>query len=251
MPEKKESALPTIILALATLAVGVYALMYGLQTEFYFQAHHWASNAPFLREVPQELSSTTASPVQEKDLSFYGLSFAAPWKGIAAQKSGDEHSEIDFKTGPVIIFFNPEGEKDIISSIRDGDPKVYDQYAAVFGSGLFPSNYDLYMAVYSASPASASPFMPRSQLERLGTLLEWKLAFAANEASAIYKVQANGLRGLQFGDPSHDPMIVVRLFDSHNAQYRLLFSSRAGTGAFAQSDINCVLASLQTSPGIH
>lgn len=251
MAEKKESALPTIILALATLAVGVYALMYGLQTEFYFQAHHWASKAPFLREVPQQLSSTAASPVQEKDLSFYGLNFAAPWKGIATQKSGDEHSEVDFKTGPVIIFFNPEGEKDIIAGIRDGDPKVYDQYAAVFGSGLFPSNYDLYMAVYNASPAAVSPLMPRDQLERLGTLLEWKLAFGTSGASAIYKVQANGLRGLQFGDPSHDPMVVVRLFDSRNAQYRILFASKAGTGTFPQSDINCVLDSLQTTPGVH
>lgn len=251
MAEKKESAFSTIILALATLAVGVYALMYGLQTEFYFQAHHWASKAPFLREVPQELPSTAASAAQEKSLSFYGLNFAAPWKGIAEQKSGDEHSEVEFKSGPVIIFFNPEGEKDIISGIRDGDPQVYDRYAAVFGSQLFPTNYDLYMSVYNASPAEVSPFMPRSQLERLGTLLEWKLAFGTSGASAIYKVQANGLRGLQFGDPSRDPMIVIRLFDSHNGQYRMLFASKAGTGTFPQSDINCVLGSLQTAGGIH
>ncbi len=250
MGEKKESALATIILALVTLAIGVYALAYGLQTMFYFQARHWASNAAFLREVPQPLPSTAASPIQEKNLSFYGVSFAAPWKGILAQNNGDAHSEVDFKTGPVIIFFNPAGEKDILSSIRDGDLKTYDRYEAVFGSDLFPTNYDLYLAVYSASPASLSPFISRAQVERIGTLLEWKLAFGASEASAIYKVQADGLRGLQFGDPSKDAMIVMRLFDAHNAQYRLLFTSRAGTGTFPQSDINCVLDSLQLTPQV-
>lgn len=251
MGEKKESARATIILALVTLAVGIYALAYGLQTMFYFQAQHWADNAPFLRETPQPLPSMTASPVQEKGLSFYGVSFAAPWKGILAQTKGDVHSEVDFKPGPIIVFFNPAGEKDIVSSVRDGDPKVYDRYEAVFGSGLFPTNYDLYLAVYSATPASLSPFISRGQVERIGTLLQWKLAFNANRASAIYKVQAGDLRGFQFGGPSKDAMIVVRLFDAHGAQYRLLFTSKAGTGTFPQSDINCVWQSLKPAPQVH
>lgn len=251
MGEKKESARATVILALVALAVGVYVLTYGLQTMFYFQAQHWARSAPFLREVPQPIPSTTPSPVQQKGLSFYDVSFGAPWKGILSQTKGDTHSEVDFKSGPVIVFFNPAGERDIISSIRDGDPKIYDRYESVFGSALFPTNYDLYLAVYSASPASLSPFVSRAQVERVGTLLQWKLAFAASGASAIYKVQANGLRGLQFGDPSKDRMIVIRLFDAHNAQYRLLFTSRAGTGTFPQSDINCVLDSLTIAPQLH
>jgi hypothetical protein len=251
MAETKESARGTIILALVTLAIGVYVITYGLQTTFYFQARHWASSAPFLKETPQPLPSTATSPAQEKNLSFYGMNFSAPWKGIVSQKPGDAQSEVDFKAGPVIIFFNPTGEKDILSGIRDGDPKIYDKYEAVFGADLFPTNYDLYEAVYNASPASLSPVMTRSQVERIGTLLEWKMAFGGSGASAIYNVQANGLRGLQFGDTSRDPMVVLRLFDSHNAQYRLLFTSRAGTGTFAQSDVNCVLNSLQAPAGVH
>ena len=243
--EPKESAVPTIILAAVTLAVGVYALMFGMQTEFYFQAHHWGSKAPFLKQVPQPLPSTTASPAQEKNLSFYDMSFDAPWKGIASQTKGNEHSEVDFNTGPVIVFFNPEGEKDILGGIRRGDPKVYDQYRAVFGEDLFPSNYDLYLDAYSASPAELSPFFSREKVVRIGTLLEWKLAFGAGAASAIYTAQTNGLRGLQFGDPSRDAMIVVRLFDSRGQQYRLLFTSKAGRGTFPQSDINCVVDSLR------
>jgi hypothetical protein len=251
MAETKESARTTIILAVVTLAIGVYALMFGLQTEFYFQGNYWARKAPFLREVPQPMPSTAASAAQEKNLSFYEMTFDAPWKGIAAQKSGDAHSEVDFNAGPIVIFFNPQGEKDVVSSIRNDNPQTYDKYRDVFGEEMFATNYDLYLAVYSASPAQLSPFIPRQRIERIGTLLEWKLAFGASGASAIYTLQTNGFRGLQFGDPSQDPMVMVRLFDSHNAQFRLLFTSKAGRGTFPQSDINCVLDSFQPVGHVH
>jgi hypothetical protein len=245
MPERKESAWPTVILAVVTLGVGLCAVAYGLQTLFYFQARRWASEAPFLWETPQPMPSVVASPVQEKNLVLYGMTFDAPWKGIAGQKTGDARSEVSFDAGPVIVFFNPEGEKDILSSMQNGDLNSYHRYQDIFGANLLPSNYDLYLAVYGASPASLSPFMPRDQVLRTGTLLEWKLAFAVNEASAIYTVRAGAMRGLQFGDPSRDAMIVERLFDTHNGQYRLLFTSKAGRGTFSQSDINCVIDSLQ------
>lgn len=251
MVEKKESALPTVLLALAVLAIGLYAMGYGLQTTFYFQAHHWGSKAPFLREIPQPLPSTTASAAQEKNLSFYDMTFAAPWKGIAAQKSGNGYSVVSFNAGPVVIFFNPAGEKDIVSTIRDGDLDTYHRYQAVFGSNLFPSNYDLYKTVYGASPAALSPLMSRDEVVRIGTLLQWKLAFASNGASAIYTVDANEFRGLQLGDPSRDPMVMVRLFDAHSGQFRLLFTSRAGPGTFPQSDINCVIDSFQPVARLH
>lgn len=248
MAEKKESARATVILALLAVAIGIYAVAFGLQTEFYFQARYWASRTPFLKELPQPLPSTDASPAQEKSLSFYEMNFAAPWKGIETQKNGDAHSEVDFAAGPVVIFFNPQGEKDIVSSVRNGDPQLYDRYEGVFGTDFFANNYDLYLAVYSASPALVSPLMSRDQMVRIGTLLEWKMAFAANGASAIYKVQTSNLHGLQFGDASRDAMVMVRLFDKHNAQFRLLFTSKSGPGTFPQSDINCVLQSLQPVP---
>lgn len=111
MAEKKESARGTIILAVVTLAIGVYVITYGLQTTFYFQAHHWASSTPFLRETPQPLPSTAASPAQEKNLSFYGVNFEAPWKGIASQKPGETQSEVQFNSGPVIVFSTRKARK--------------------------------------------------------------------------------------------------------------------------------------------
>lgn len=248
MAEKKESARTTVILALATLAIGVYILLFGLQTMFYFQARHWAARAPYLDEVPQPLPSTAVSPAQEKNLSFYGMDFDAPWKGIASQQKATHESVVSFKEGPILVFFNPDDEEDIVNGIRDGDPDIYQRYRAVFGANLFPTTYDLDTAVYHASPAELSPFMPRDKMTRVGTLLEWKMAFAANGATSIYTLQTSDMRGLQFGDPSRDRMVVARLFDSHNRQYRMLFTSKAGPGTFPQADINCVLGSLKPAP---
>lgn len=251
MPGKKESALPTVILAVVTLVIGLCALRYGLQTLFYFQSREWASQTPFLWETPQPMPSVVSSPAQEKNILFYGMVFDAPWKGIAVQKQGDAHSEVSFNAGPVVIFFNPEGEKDVLATMHNGDLNTYHQYQDIFGTDLFPSNYDLYLAVYGASPASVSPFMSRDQMLRAGTLLEWKLGFAANEASSIYTVETGTMHGLQFGDASRDAMIVERLFDTHNGQYRLVFTSKAGRGTFSQADINCVIDSLQPRPEPH
>lgn len=241
---KEDSPRITIVLALVTLAIGIYSMVYGLQTTFYFQAHSWASRNPFLRETLQQLPSTAASPVQTKNLSFYNLNFAAPWKGIASQKSGGAQSIMSFTSGPIIIFFDPQTEADPLETIRDGDPNLYSRYQQVFGHDLFPSTYDLYEAVYGASPSLLSPVMPRGKMDRIAALLEWKLNFGSDGASAIYSVSAAGMRGIQLGDPSRDHMVNVRLFDSRNHQYRLLFTSTKGPGTFPQADINCVLDSI-------
>lgn len=245
---KEDSPRITIILAVVTLAIGLYAIAYGLQTTFYFQAHSWAGRNAFLRETPQPLPSTAASPIQTKNLSFYSVDFAAPWKGIASQKSQGAQFTVSFTSGPIIIFFDPQNQADPLENIRDGDPNLYSRYQQIFGHDLFPSTYDLYAAVYGASPALLSPVMPREKMDRISALLQWKLNFGSDGATTIYSVNAAGMRGLQLGDPSRDHIVTVRLFDSRNHQYRLLFTSTKGPGTFPQADINCVLDSIAPAP---
>lgn len=248
MAEKKESARATIILTVVTVAVAAYALLFGLQTLIYFEARHWATTTPSLNTVPQPLPSTVASAVQEKDLTFYGYQFAAPWKGIAKEDPQNDRSRIDFKSGAVVVFFNPEGEKNIVDSIRTGNPQTYRQYQTVFGTNLFANNYALYLAVYGASPAAISPFMSRDEAVRISTLLQWKLAFGNEATNTIYTLQTGDNRGLQFGDPARDHIVIVRLFDPHDQQVRLLFTSKsAQPSTFSQADINCVVDSIRPS----
>lgn len=245
MPEKPDSARATIILAIVCVGIGAYALTYGLQTLTYFEVRHWTSANPYLNTTPQPIPSTAASAVQEKNLSAYGMQVAAAWKAILPEKQNAGSIEIDFKQGPILIFFDPAGQKNIVESIQDGNPQTFDQYKSIFGDRLFATDYDLYSAVYAASLAEVSPFMTRTSVVRASTLLQWKLGFGTYGASAIYTVQTHGLRGFQFGDPSRDRIIVEQLFDGRRQQFKLLFTSRAGPGTFPQADINCLLDSLQ------
>lgn len=252
MPEKKDSARTTVILAVCTVLLGFYVLLFGLQTLISFEAHRWALSSPFLKAVPQPLPTSIASAIQERGLTFYGIEFAAPWKGVVKKTEGDAQSEVEFQPGPVVVFFSPTIEPDIVGRIRGGDPQVYSRYESIFGPGFFRDNYSLYAAVYSAAPRDIWPFTSRSKTVRINTLLMWKLRFGTNGADAIYSVAKNQLHGFQLGDPSRDRAVVVHLFDENGGQLRILFTSKSGQpGTISQADINCVVDSLRPVPTLH
>jgi hypothetical protein len=246
MTEKRESARTTVILAIATVVIGFFVVLYGLQTLIYFEAHHWASQEPFLKEVPGPLPTTAAAPAGAKGLSFYGLQFDVPWKEITKRTDGPAMSQLDFKSGAVLLFFNPDSQEDTVGNIRSGNAATYRKYANIFGTNIFPTNYDMYAAVYSASPASVSPFMHRQDAVRVSTLLLWKLAFGVNGAATIYSIQSGDKQGFQFGDPSLRPAVLVRLFNSHAQQIEMIFASKSGqAGTIPQAEINCVIDSVR------
>ena len=246
MPESKDSARTTVILAVCTVALGFYVLGFGLQTLVCEEVHRWAFSAPYLKAVPQPLPTTIASPVQQRDIQFYATDFAAPWKGTPKKTEGDALSEADFPSGPVVIVFNPSGEPDIVGRIRGGDPQTVNRYQSIFGTDFFRDNYSLYEAVYSAAPNDVWPFTPRSKAIRINTLLIWKLRFGMNGARTIYSIQTENMRGFQLGDPSRDKAIVVQLFDDQGGQYKMLFASKSGQpGTIPQADINCVIYSFK------
>lgn len=252
MPEKSESARTTIILAVCTVVLGFYVLIFGLQTLVSIEAHRWALSSPFLKAVPQPLPTTIASEVQDRDLQFYGYTFAAPWKDGAKKEEGDARSEMDFPLGPIIIFFNPATEADIVGKIRGGDLDVLHSYEAIFGRGFFPDNYAMYAAVYGAAPNQVWPFTPRARAVRIDTLLIWKLRFSTYGRTTIYSIQTNNMRGFQFGDPSRDRFLLVHLFDDSGGQVRILFTSKSGQpGTIPQADLNCVIYSLRSAYSSH
>lgn len=246
MPEKQNSARTTVILAVCTVAIGFYVLAFGLQTLICFETHRWALSSPYLKAVPQSLPTTVASAAQERDLQFYGFGFEAPWKGVAKRKDGDQHSEIEFKPGPIVIVYNPADEGDLVGKIRGGDPHEYSRYEGIFGTGFFHDNYSLYSAVYSAAPSDVWPFTSRTKAVRINTLLMWKLRFGLNGSRTIYNVQTSSMRGFQLGDPSRDRSVITQLFDEQGAQVKIFFTSKSGQpGTIPQSDINCVMDSLK------
>jgi hypothetical protein len=246
-PEKKESSLTAIILLGVLVVVAWYSLAHGLQTLIVIEARQWASANPFLNETPQPLPPPTGIAPASARIEHFNYQFYVPWKPIDKDTENPAYAEIRAKTGEVVVFFNPDSQIDMLQSMKSGVTPLARNYMQIFAGHPPDSNYALYDAVYSASPAQAALLMPRQDALRLNTLLLWKLSFGVGARPGIYTFDWGGLRGIQFGDPTKGS-VAIRAFDNHDRQFPFLFVTAAGSGAkLTQEIINQIVASSRTA----
>src|SRR5215470_1728852 len=251
---EKSSARSAIILVIVVVAVAAYSIAYGLQTLIWFETHHWARANPWINDVPQTLDSS--SPLAgSTQLRAFDYEFKVSWTGNP--KSGSPkttpslgHVEFRFDSGQVIIFFDPEAQVDLLRAFTSASsPLEYQQFQNVFIGQSFNSNYDLYNAVYHAAPSAVSPWMSMRDAIRLNQLVLWKISFGADATPGMHAVEAGSNRGFEFGDPSSGRPVALRLFNSRDVQFRLIFLVAAGSSAkITQADIDSVVQSLQLVP---
>jgi hypothetical protein len=242
------SAREAIILALVVIAVAGYSTFFGLQTLICFETHRWTHANPWISDVPQAVSDAPAQP-ETTELKAFNYEFKLPWSGKQKAISAPERMEFRFDSGAVVILFDPEAQVDLLRTITLEEPAQYNQFHNVFLGQSFASNYDLYNAVYSASPAAVSPWIPLRDAIRINQLLLWKLAFGLDAAPGIHAIAFGGNRGFEFGDPSSGRPVALHIFNGRDAQFRFLFLVAAGSSArLTQDDINSVVQSLQAIP---
>lgn len=237
-PEKKESSLSAVILLGVLVVVAWYSLAHGLQTLIVIEARQWASANPFLNETPRPLPQTTGTapaPAATR-VEHFNYQFYLPWKPIERDTENPAYAEIRAKTGEVVVFFNPDSQIDNLQSMKSGNTPLAKDYVQIFSSHPLDSNYALYEAIYSSSPAQAALLMPPQDALRLNTLLLWKLSFGLDARPGIYTFDWGGLRGIQFGDPANGP-VAIRAFDNHDRQFPFLFVTAAGSGAKLTQDV--------------
>ncbi|HTU32280.1 MAG TPA: hypothetical protein VMF66_00600 [Candidatus Acidoferrum sp.] len=242
------SALPTIILMLAAILAAVYCIVFGLQTLVWFEAHHWANANPWINDVPKPL---TSSPVADGNtqLQAFGFQFKVPWPGKPKTDDGPGYTEFHFDSGPVIMFFDPQGQADVQSKLNSEDPTEYQRLASAFGGQTFTTNYSIYQTVYNASPASVSPWSSAADAVRMNQLLLWKIAFGADAEPGLHSIHFGSNEGFEFGDPSSGRPVALRLFDGRDRQFRLVFMNPPGAKVkFAQADIDSAVQSLEPIP---
>jgi hypothetical protein len=251
--EDKSSALPAIILVLVVILIAVFCVEFGAQTLTWFEAKRWEASNPWLADVPQPLGTAADDPSAGAQVKAYNYEFNVPWK--TQSKSTESLINVQFKydSGQVVVFFDPESQLDVIHSLKSSNPTEYQKFANVFGNQPIESNYALYQAVYSASPAQFSPIMKVDQARRDNVLLLWKLSFGPDlqfeTVPAFYSFDWGKMRGFQFGDPSKGQPVALRVFDDSNRQFRFIFTVAAGSGGkITQSDINMAARSLQPVP---
>lgn len=246
----KSSSRSAIILLVIVLLVAGYSVKYGLQTLAWAEAKSWGRANPWLMEVPKPLPPPAISPDAKGTLVKTRLyEFSAPWKDEPKTEPALAYTQYHFKSGQVIVFFDPESQLDTLSSLKNSNPAQYQKFANVFAGHSLDTNYALYQAVYSASPAQMSPFLPLSDALRLNVLVLWKLGFGFDAHPPLYSFEWGPARGIQFGDPATGDPVALRIFDDRDRQFRFLFATTPGSGAtFTQDDIDFVIQTLKPVP---
>lgn len=233
---------------IVVIVIAAYCVAFGLQTLVWFEAHHWARANPWINDVPQPLSST---PVQNgsTQLKAFNYEFKVPWDANQKIVSDAARTEFHFETGPVIVFYDPEAQADMLRELTSESTAQYQQFQNAFVGQQFDSNYAIYQAVYSASPAAISPFSSLRDSIRVNQLLLWKIAFGADALPGLRAIQFGSNRGFEFGDPSTGQPVALRIFDGRDKQFRIVFANAAGaTTKFTQAGIDSAVQSLQPMP---
>jgi hypothetical protein len=250
--EDKSSAWPAIILLLVVILIAVFCVEFGAQTLTWIEAKRWAAANPWVADVPQPLHTVADNSSAGAQVKAFNYEFNVPWK---TPQSVESLTNVQFKydSGQVVVFFDPDSQLDVLHSLKSSNPTEYQKFANVFANQPIESNYALYQAVYSASPAQFSPIMKVEEARRDNVLLLWKLSFGPDlesiDAPSFYSFDWGKNKGFQFGDPSKGQPVALRIFDDNNRQFRFIFTVAYGSAAkISQSDINMAVRSLQPVP---
>ncbi|MGH9773337.1 MAG: hypothetical protein ACRD50_00135 [Candidatus Acidiferrales bacterium] len=234
MAEKEPSGNRAIVLAILAVVIAVLAMKFGFQTIQVVDARYlWLSKHPELRQVPIPLPAPAAQPSSNPGvpLSEFQFKFDSPWGAAKDIHEGPGYASFEFSSGQRIIFYDPATLLDALHAMRTESQSEYLQASQVFGASLFASNFDMYQAVFSASPEQFTSFMPAQDAERLRTLLDWKMRLATNGETGIESFEARNLRGFLLGDPSSARYVLVKAFDTQDRTYQFIFTARPDAAA--------------------
>ncbi len=247
---EKNATRNAILLVGLVIAVAAYSVAFGLQTLTWLETHHWTRANPWITEVPQPLSSASV-PAGSTQIKAFDFQFKVPWTGKYNMAAPDLLSqEFRFDSGQIVIFFDPQAQADMLRTLTSASNQLeYQQFQNVFLGQSFSSNYDLYKAIYDASPMKVSPWMSMRDAVRMNQLLLWKISFGLDAMPPIHSIAFGSNHGFQFGDPSPGRSVALRIFDGRDVQFRFIFLAASGTNAqIAQADIDSAVQSLQPVP---
>lgn len=233
---------------LVVVVVAGFCLMYGLGTLAWVEGKLWASQNPWLKDVPQLSSAASPGSPKLTQAKAYDYEFTTPW-GNPKVTPALTFVQMRFDGGQVVVFYDPQTLLDSLGKLKSSSPIEYQKFANVFSDHPIESNFALYQAVYGASPAQQSPVMPGREALRINVLLLWKLSFGFDTGPAISSFEWGKMRGFQFGEPSNSRPVALRVFDDRDRQFRFFFTVAGGSSAqITQDEIAGVVSSLQPVP---
>lgn len=247
---EKTGARSAIILLVLVFLVAGFSVKFGLQTLTWIEAKLWASDDPWLATVPQARPAPSA-PAKGSVLKAFDYEFDSPWPGSPKAVGTLTATQFRYDSGEVVVFFDPASSVDTVGAMKTSNPVDYQKFVNVFAGHPINSNYELYQAVYSSSPALLSPLMDAREALRMNALLVWKLSFGFDLPAdgQFYSFDWGKVRGFQFGDPAKQRPVAVRVFDDRDRQYRFILAVAAGSaGKITQDHIDTIIQTVRPVP---
>jgi hypothetical protein len=240
-------------LRLLPLAVIAFAGIFGVQTIMWWKLRQFEKKNPVLWVTPQNLRDIAPAKRPGLNLSTYGYEFEVPWTEIDTDKtrSGDFLTVYYFRSGPFMMFANPERVANAKGIFLE-DAEKRKVAMQVWGEKTLESNYTLTKTMLETSPAQMTIFTPRRKVLGLGLLLMLKAIPAAGGETGIFVFETPTVRGFQMGNPEKSTRAIsVRAFDMGDRQLELTFGMQAGsTGQITQAELNRVLQTVRRVPSI-
>jgi hypothetical protein len=244
----KESSRSAIILVILAILVAVIVVTHGLQTLIWAEARMLGRSNPWLNDVPKPMTLAAPQSSKAQWVHVFLYQFKSPW-GDATQKDSGTFLRLNFKPGQAIAFYDPAVQLGTIGSMKSSDPAAYQTFANTFAGNPIDTNYDLYKAIYTVSPSQLTPWLSSRDALRLNALLIWKLGFGFDSGPGLYSFDTGQSRGFQFGNPASGRPVALRIFDTHDRQFRFTIVRTAGSSAdITQQDVDTIIQSFEPIP---
>jgi hypothetical protein len=201
--------------------------------------------------VPRPLADTTVSTGDGATISYFGLRFEVPWKGIDTERNQGCTVEIVFKSRQAVRLSNPDClDRNPIGSYTSHLSQ--EDLRLALGTGVRESKYDQYKAVISTTPLQLSPFQSHREFARTQVLLEIKgLWFEHSpevpEIFSFATFATKDYRGFEINGLSEEGQkVALELFDRTDRHWFTI--SIVGRGAIlTQPEINRLINSFSTT----
>lgn len=197
------------------LAFFTYGALLGSQTDSYIMARYTAHEMPEVNIVPQPLRDLTTSQAPGTDLSYYGNSFEAPWKGITEQKTYPAATIVKFASGQTLMTWVPMGKLGILEDIASDKTTGGPAMRILFADDLKTTPYDQESALLRITSGQVKFFDPRRVSARRFFLLFFKAMSEIESSTGVYDFQTSAVRGFQLGNPANTWRTRLDFFDSH------------------------------------
>jgi hypothetical protein len=238
-----------ISLGIAALLTGLYLWFFGLQTMMVLETRWMARRNPVVRLTPRALPDLSVATTEGTKLSYFGYVFEVPWSDLdkAATKLGVNSVVLTFRSGQRIKFTSLPPREFVTGILEQTNGQSLRQ---AYGDQPLQSDYAMWSLIVNATPEKVTLLSSRQQAIGIPILLVIK-ALAAPEDSAVYSVQAGGLKGFDWGDPQKHPRLIVLDLFADDGSVEFLFIPPKGQQSLSisQAEVNRVLQTVGRSTG--